>query len=131
MRYALPLLAALSLCACSPGGGGQAAKPGEDPRFAGLEAQILSWRGEIAKSNPVCTAGGGCQDFEVSCKAERTITPEDAAKGVTAKVVTAITFNPKAEGGKPGAAYAQFTKTKDSWTRTETKPVSPATCADF
>jgi hypothetical protein len=128
LRNALVLLAALSLGACSPG---QTAKPAEDPQFAGLEAQILSWRGEVAKTSEVCTQGGGCQDFEVACKAQRAITPDDAAKGVTAKVVVAMTFNPKAEASKPGAAYAEFIKAKDAWTRVETKPVSPSTCADF
>jgi hypothetical protein len=137
-RYALVLLSALSLAACgqAPGAGG--AKPGEDPRFAGLDDQILKWRGDLEQTNVAChnKAPGktGCQDFEVACKAERTITPADQAKGVTAKLVTAITFSgwdPKTADYKPASAFAGFEKANGAWTRTDAKPVNLATCADF
>ena len=133
MRYALPLLAALALSACSPGGsgGGGAAKPGEDPKFAGLDAQILQWRGEIDKTDATCKAGG-CSDYDVACKGERAMTPEDTAKGATAKVIVAMTFNSKADpNARPGSAFAEFTKTASGWTRAAAKPVNLSTCAEF
>jgi hypothetical protein len=132
LRYALPLLAALLLTACgqaAPGAG--AAKPAEDPKFAGLDAQILQWRGEIDKADPTCKAGG-CSDYDVACKGERTMTPEDTAKGATAKVIVAMTFNSKADpNARPGSAFAEFTKTAAGWTRAEAKPVNLSTCAEF
>jgi hypothetical protein len=132
LRHALPLLAALLLTACSPGGGGgDAAKPGEDPKFAGLDAQILQWRGEIDKTDPTCKAGG-CADYEVACKAERTMTAEDTAKGATAKVIAAMTFNAKADpNARPGSAFAEFTKSPSGWARAAAKPVNLSSCADF
>lgn len=132
MRYALPLLAALALSACSPGAGkSDAAKPGEDPKFAGLDAQILQWRGEIDKTDPTCKSGG-CSDYEVACKAERTVTSEDTAKGVSAKVIAAMTFNSKADpNARPGSAFAEFTKAGSGWTRATAKPVNLSTCAEF
>ena len=132
MRHALPLLAALLLTACgqaAPGAG--AAKPAEDPKFAGLDAQILQWRAAIDKTDTTCKAGG-CVDYDVACKAERAMTPEDTAKGATAKVIAAITFNAKADpNARPGSAFAEFTKTQAGWTRTEAKPVNLSTCAEF
>lgn len=132
MRHALPLLAALLLTACgqaAPGAG--AAKPAEDPKFAGLDAQILQWRGEIDKTNPTCKAGG-CSDYDVACKAEGALTADDTAKGATAKVIAAITFNSKADpNARPGSAFATFTKTASGWTHAETKPVNLSTCAPY
>jgi hypothetical protein len=133
LRYALPLLAALLLAACSPGGSGAAdpAKPSEDPKFAGLDAQILNWRADIQKTNPICKAGG-CVDYDVACKAEQTMTAEDTAKSATAKVVVAITFSSKSDpNAKPGSAFADFTKTPAGWTRTDAKPVNLSSCAEF
>ncbi|MET0271768.1 MAG: hypothetical protein ABW360_02130, partial [Phenylobacterium sp.] len=83
----LPLLAALALSACSPAA---APKSDEDPRFAGLEAQILAWKNDVEANSPLCAAkvdGKGCESFDVACKAERAITPEEQARGVTAKLV--------------------------------------------
>lgn len=128
MRPILSLLIALALAACAPGG---TSKPEEDPRFAGLEAEILNWRADLEKTDPVCKSGGGCQDYEVACKGERPLTPQDQAKGVTAKVVAAMTFNPKSAGGRPGSASAEFTRTQGGWTRSETNPVNLSTCAAF
>jgi hypothetical protein len=131
LRHALPLLAALALCACSPGGKTDAAKPGEDPRFAGLDGEIVKWRADIEKTNPTCTAAGGCLDYEIACKGERPLSAEDQAKGVTARVVAAITFNPKVETAKPGSAFAEFARSGAGWTRTEAQPVNLSSCASF
>jgi hypothetical protein len=135
LRLAALAFAALALAACSPGGG--ATKSGEDARFAGLDAQILAWRADIETSSPLCAAkvkGKGCEAFEVACKAERTITPQEQARGVNAKLVAAMTFaatTPDGAGGKPGSAFAEFSKTGETWTRTETAPVNLSTCAAF
>lgn len=132
VRHALPLLAAaLTLSACSPPGA-PATKPDEDPKFAGLDQQILAWRADIEKTNPVCTAAKGCQDYDVACKGERPVTPQDQARGITAKVVVAMTFNPKAAANaKPGSAFAEFTKAAKGWTRGETAAVNLSSCAGF
>ncbi len=128
------VLAALALAACSPGQG--STQPEEDPRFVGLEAQILAWRNDIEKTSPLCAAkvkGKGCEAFEVGCKGERVITPEEQARGVTAKIVTAMTFAARSSdgaSGKPGSAFAEFTRTGDAWTRAETAPVNLSTCAE-
>lgn len=130
---ALPFLAVLALSACSPAA---APKSDEDPRFAGLDAQILAWKNDIEKDSTLCAAkvdGKGCESFEVACKAERTITPEEQARGVTAKLVGAFTFatrNPDGSNGKPGSAFAEFSKAGEAWTRTETGAVNLSTCAD-
>lgn len=130
----LPILAALALTACSPGA---APKSDEDPRFAGLEAQILSWKNDIETGAPLCAAkvdGHGCETFEVACKAERTITAPEQQRGVTAKLVAAMTFatrNPDGSNGKPGSAFAEFSKAGETWTRTEAPAVNLSTCADL
>ena len=129
--FALVVAGALVLSACSQGG--QKSDP-NDP-YAGLDAQILSWRTDIETNHPVCSTkieGKGCEGFAVRCKAAQTITPEEQAKGVTAKIVSAITFSGRMEDGstgKSGSAFAYFSKTGDAWTRTEARPVNPSTCA--
>lgn len=126
-------LAALLLAACSQGGGGDA-NAANDP-YAGLSAEILAWRGQIEADHPTCQTkvdGKGCDTFQVNCKAAQEITPEERAKGVTAQVVAAMTFNgrtPDGSSGKPGSAFAEFSRTGDAWTRAEAKPVNLATCA--
>lgn len=132
MRHALPLLAAaLTLAACSPPGA-TSTKADADPKFAGLDQQLLAWRADLEKTNPVCAAAKGCQDYDVACKGERPLTPSDQAKGIAAKVVVAMTFNPKgAESAKPGSAFAEFTKAGNGWMRTETAAVNLSSCAGF
>ena len=117
------------------GGCGQSAKPaGDGGQFAGLEAEILKWREEIVKSDLLCrTAGQKCVDFEVSCKAERTVTADDTAKGVTARVVAAMDWtgwDPKLKQSQMASATAEFTRARGAWTRTPHKPVNISTCAD-
>jgi hypothetical protein len=134
-RAGLITLALLTLGGCSGGGGGAA----EDPKGAGLEAQveaqILTWRGDLLKTTPVCAkapADKACQAFEVACKGKLPVSPADAAKGVTDEVVVAMTYNAwnKAqEEFKPASAFAKFSKAGGAWTRTETAPVNLSTCA--
>ena len=120
--------------ACSPSGhSGQA---GQD-RFAGLDQQEQTWRQDIMAADPLCKSqaeGEKCQGFEVTCKAERTVTAQDQAKGITARVVAAMTWNgfdPKFKHGQSGMRAAEFVKGPAGWTRSEHKPVNPESCADL
>ena len=132
IRRTAALVALLMLGACS-----QADKSTGGDKFAGLDGQILSWRQEILKSDKLCQSqaeGQKCEGFEVTCKAERTITPDEQAKGVTAKVVAALNWNgfdPKFKQAQTGQATALFTNTKGAWARTEHTSVNPSTCADL
>lgn len=119
------------LAACSSESGKAASS---DP-YAGLDTQILSWRTALEGAHPACAAkveGKGCQDFQVMCKAAQEITPDETDKGITAQVVAAMTFagrNPDGSTGKSGSAFAVFSKTGETWTRTESPPVNMRTCA--
>jgi len=134
MRPVAALAALTILSACSPAAtsGGKATD-----KFAGLDGEILAWRQEIIATNPLCkstVADQKCESFEVACKAERTVTPADQAKGVTARVVSMITWNgfdPKFNHPQSGTQAAEFTKTASGWTRTAHKPVYMQTCADM
>jgi hypothetical protein len=125
--------------ACSPAGGSKTgdAAGGEQGKFAGFEAEIPKWRTDILASDPLCRSqaeGEKCVSFEIACKAERTVTAEDTAKGVTARVVAAVTWNgfdSKFKHAQSGMAAAEFVKGPGGWTRTEHKPVNPQTCADL
>jgi len=135
MKPAAAGAALLFLAACGPSGqGGSGAGGG---KFAGLEDEILRWRQEIIATDPLCkstVADQKCANFEVACKAERTVTPADQASGVTARVVTMITwsgFDPKFKHAQTGAASAEFTKSASGWTRAQHKPVYMQTCADM
>jgi hypothetical protein len=128
-------MAALSmLAACNQSGssGGQAAD-----KFAGLDNEILNWRTQIIAADPLCKGtaeGQKCQTFEVACKAERTVTTADTAKGITARVVTAITWNgfdPKLKQAQAGSRTSEFTKGPSGWTRADHAPVNMTSCADL
>lgn len=127
---AVATAAALLLSACNSG---DAAKS-DDP-YAGLDKEILSWRNALEASHPACATkveGKGCAEFQVMCKAAQTITPEETAKGVSAKVVAAMTFNgrqPDGSSGKAGSAFAVFSKAGDAWSRAESRPVNMSSCA--
>ena len=133
-RRAAALAALLILGACGQAGhsGGNAAD-----KFAGLDTEILKWRTEIIAADPLCksqAADQKCESFEVACKAERTVTPADQAKGVTARVVAAMTwsgFDPKFQHAQSGSRTAEFSKTGSGWTRTEHAPVNMSSCADL
>jgi hypothetical protein len=125
-------LFAVSLAACSQGGGTQTTS--SDPN-AGLDTEILAWRTSIEAEHPACAAkveGKGCQDFQVMCKGAQDIDADKAAKGVTSQIVAIMTFagrNPDGSTGKSGSAFATFSKSGGAWTRVEAKPVNLNTCA--
>lgn len=131
---AAAIAALMILGACSPasksGGGGQ-------DRFAGLDSEILKWRTDILASDPLCksqVADQKCESFEVACKAERTLTADDQAKGVTARVVAAITwsgFDPKFQHAQSGSRTSEFDKSAAGWTRADHPPVNMSSCADL
>jgi hypothetical protein len=108
---------------------------GEDP-YAGLDDAIRAWKTDVSASDSSCRrapAGQKCEMFEVSCKAQRVITPEDKAKGITAKLVADMNWSGFDEKGapQPHSAAALFTKSGGAWSRAEAKPVNPQTCADL
>jgi hypothetical protein len=117
---------------------GQSTSSGaEQGKFAGLDGQILSWRKAIIASDPLCKSqaeGEKCEGFEVACKAERTVTADDQAKGITARVVTVITwtgFDAKFKHAQNGSRAAEFAKGASGWTRADHAPVNMSTCADL
>lgn len=122
---------AVLLSACSQGG----AKSDSSDPYAGLDSQIGTWRTAIEATHPACATkveGKGCENFQVMCKGAQDIAPGDAAKGVTAQVIAAMTFsgrNPDGSSGKSGSSFARFSKTGDTWTRAEAMPVNLTTCA--
>ena len=124
-------LLAVSVAACSQGG----AKSSSSDPYAGLDTEILAWRTSVEASHPACATkveGKGCQDFQVMCKAAQDVTPDETTKGVTAKIIAALTFagrNTDGSTGKSGSSFATFSKTGDTWTRAESKPVNMTTCA--
>jgi hypothetical protein len=131
--FAVAGLSLLVLAACSPGGGKPDAAS-DDPNVA-LRPLIAQWSKDLEATHSACATkveGKGCQDFQVTCKAEHTVGPGDAQKGVTEQVIAAMTFagrNADGSTGKSGSAFALFSKTKDGWTRGEAMPVNLQTCA--
>jgi hypothetical protein len=133
-RRVAALAALLILGACDKAGqtGGAPAN-----KFAGLDGAILKWRQDIIATDPLCKATAKdqkCSSFEVACKAERTITPADQAKGVTVKVVSMLTWNgfdQKFSHPQSGTLAAEFSKTSSGWTRAAHGPVYMQTCADL
>jgi len=134
MRRAAVLAALLLLGACNQPGpsGGQAGD-----KFAGLDAEILKWRSQILAADPLCRSQAQdqkCQSFEVACKAERNLSPQDQAKGITAHVVAAMSWNgwdPKLRQPQAGSRASEFTKDAAGWTRAEHAPVNMESCADL
>lgn len=131
IRYLAAAVLLLPLAACSQGG----QKPAATDLNAELQPQIAAWHDAVEANHVACrtkVGGKGCESFEVTCKAAQDITPAEQATGVTAKVVAAMTFsgrNPDGSSGKPGSAFAQFSKAGGTWTRAEAKPVNMSTCA--
>ena len=134
MRRAAAVAALLILGGC--GQAGQSGGAGAD-KFAGLDTEILTWRKQIIAADPLCKGTSEdqkCQTFEVACKAERTVTSQDAAKGITARVVTAMTWNgfdPKLKQPQAGSRTSEFTKGAAGWTRADHPPVNMSSCADL
>jgi hypothetical protein len=133
------LILAGAVGGCGPGGraagGGDAAAT--PAKFAGLDGEILKWRTEIIAADPLCkmtAADQKCQGFDVACKAERTVTTEDAAKGIVSRVVVSMTwtgFDPKFSHAQNGSRAAEFVKSGSGWTRSDHKPVNMTSCADL
>ena len=74
----------------------------------------------------------GCEAFQVTCKAQQEITTSEAASGITAQIVAAMTFmgrGPDGSSDNPGSSFAVFSKAKGAWTRAETSPVNLSSCA--
>lgn len=124
-------LAALALTGCGKPGSSAASS---DP-YAGLDTEFTNWRAEIEATHPGCKVKvdkKGCEAFEVTCKAQQEITPAEAASGITAQIVAAMTFMGKGTDGSsdnPGSSFAVFSKARGTWTRVETSPVNLSTCA--
>jgi hypothetical protein len=118
------------------GGCNKASTTDADNPYGGLDDAIRAWKTDVSAADPSCRrapAGAKCESFEVSCKAQRVITPEDQGHGVTAKLVAHMSWSGFDERGaaQPVSAAAQFTKAGGAWTRAEAKPVNPETCADL
>jgi hypothetical protein len=126
------------LTGCGPNGSSVTSVANPDTgKFAGLDGEILKWRQEIVATDPLCkstVADQKCESFEVACKAERTVTPEDQAKGVTGHVVAMITWNgfdPKFSHAQSGTSVAEFTKSAQGWSRASHKSVYMQNCGDM
>ena len=126
------------LTACGPNGSSVSSVANPDTgKFAGLDGEILKWRQEIIAADPLCkstVADQKCESFEVACKAERTVTPEEQAKGVVGHVVAMVAYNgfdPKFQHAQSGTSVAEFTKSAGGWTRASHKPVYMQTCGDM
>ena len=122
-------LCGLLLAACSSGD-----KTDPNDPNAGLDREIVSWRNDLEATNPACQKkvdGHGCVSFEVTCKAMQEITPDETAKGVTAQVIAAMTFNGHSRDGaeKAASAFALFSKSGGKWARPEAMPINLRTCA--
>lgn len=104
---------------------------------ASLKPEMDRWRTEIIASDPLCkqtSADQKCKNFNVECKAERDLKADDGGKGVTHRVVAAMTFNgwdPKLKQSQDGTRTAEFVRTAAGWTRSEHPPVNLSTCADM
>jgi hypothetical protein len=126
------MLALLLLGGC----GGQTKTAAANDPYSGLEDAIRGWKTEVTAADPSCRhppAGAKCEMFDISCKAQRTITPEDQARGVTAKLVADMNWSGFDDKGapQPASAPALFEKAGGVWTHTATKPVNPVSCADL
>lgn len=131
----IKVLAGLALGALLLGGCGSPAGDSGNP-YAGLDDAIRAWKTDISAADASCRrapTGEKCASFEVSCKAQRPITADDQRGGVTAKLVANMSWSGFDAGGapQPASAAALFTKAHGAWTRAETRPVNPETCADL
>ncbi|WP_374575144.1 hypothetical protein [Phenylobacterium sp.] len=131
-RAALAVLATMMVAACS---GPKPASDAGGDKFAGLDTEIRAWRETLIKDRPDCAgaaADKACRSFDVACKAEREITADETAKGVTAKVAAAMTFESWSDGTseyRPNSAFAEFVHGKSGWSRHEIGPLNLSSCA--
>ena len=139
-----------ALVACSKGGSATTASgasgpaaasaPGGDQATAlndSLKPEMDRWRTEIIASDPLCkqtSAEQKCKNFSVECKGARDLKADDGGKGITSRVVAAMTFNgwdPKLKQSQDGARAAEFVKTAAGWTHSDHPPVNLSTCGDM
>jgi hypothetical protein len=120
------------------GGCSQAPKSASADPTAGLDSEIhVKWRTDITKTSRLCQSqadGQKCTGFEVACKALRTVTPDDQAKGIAMRVVAAMNFDgfdPKLKQAQSGSEAAEFIKIGPAWTRAAHAPVNLTSCADL
>ena len=124
-------LVALALAGCGKSGG---ATTSPDP-YSGLDTEFVSWRADIEATHPGCkfkVDKKGCEAFQVTCKAQQEITASEAATGITAQIVAAMTFMGRGSDGSsdnPGSSFAVFSKARGAWSRVETSPVNLSSCA--
>ena len=133
-RAALAASALLALAACSEKPAADAAGAGGD-KFAGLDGQIRDWRMSLLKERAECAEApedNACRSFEVACKGELPVSPEDSAAGVETRIVAAMTletWDTARSEYRPSSAFAQFVKKNGAWTREASDPVNLQTCA--
>ncbi|MGZ3378398.1 MAG: hypothetical protein ACXU8S_17520 [Phenylobacterium sp.] len=127
-----------ALAGCSPSGSSvTSVAKGDEGKYKGLDDEILKWRKEIIATDPLCQSKATdqkCESFEVACKAERTVTPQEQAQGVVGHVVAMVAYNgfdPKFQHAQSGTQIAEFTKTANGWTRTKHGPVYMQNCGDM
>lgn len=127
------LATTLALAACSPSGKSTAGAQGGDP-YAGLDVAIKTWHADIKASDAQCKGkpeGQQCQQFEVACKGERKISPEETAQGMSAKVAVAMGWegwDDKRAEYRPASSAVEFQKVGGEWKRLATGPVNLSTC---
>ncbi len=127
-----------ALSGCGPNGSSvTSVTKGDEGKFSGLDGEILNWRKEIIATDPLCQSkvdDQKCESFEVACKAERTLTPDEQAKGVVGHVVAMVAYNgfdPKFQHAQSGTQVAEFTKTANGWTRAKHGAVYMQNCGDM
>lgn len=127
----VPAIVVLALAGCGKADSGA----GSADAYAGLDPEIVSWRNHIEATHPACATkveGKGCESYQVTCKAAQEITPDETARGVTAQVVAAMTFNgrnPDGSTARPGSSFGLFSKAGGVWSRADAMPVNMTTCA--
>ena len=128
------LAACLGLAACQGGEKAAGGAQGGD-KYAGLDEQIRTWHGELKEGDAGCKGkpeGQQCRAFEVSCKGEREVSADEAAKGMRAKVAVAMgweAWDTARSEYRPAGATAEFQKVGGEWKRLPTGPVNLSTCA--
>ena len=126
------LAAALGLAACQ--GGEKAASAQGGDKYAGLDIAIRGWHAQIKDGDAQCKGkaeGEKCRDFQVACKGEREVGPDEAAKGMSAKVAVAMGWegwDAARSEYRPASATAEFQKIGGEWKRLPTGPVNLSTC---
>ena len=140
LTHTAALAAALvGLAACSTERAAEA-----DP-YAGLSEAVRDWRLDLVAS-PGCPAPApeagvegpgareGCRSFAETCKVEAPVTEAERAGGVGAKALVGLrweAWNPETSEFRNASAAAHFTRSGETWTRTDAPPVNLSTCQPF